>query len=178
VFLGFIVDNKIAVCNQLILHLHKTFFMQIILVLHSLLRWAVVLLGVWAIFNALTGILSKRNYTAADNRTGLLLMISCDVQLLIGLILYFSNGWFDQLKNFGQIKSDAYQRFFAMEHALMMLIAWVLVHAARSAVKRTDDDKAKHRKSLIFFGLAFVIIFAAVPWPFRENLHRTWLSWF
>jgi hypothetical protein len=46
-------------------------------------------------------------------------MISCDIQLLLGLILYFSNGWFTRLKDLGNNMKEPYSRFFyhgAYEH--------------------------------------------------------------
>ena len=146
--------------------------MQVILILHSLLRWAVVILGLWTLINALTGYFGKRAYTANDNRSNLFFMISCDIQLLIGLALYIHNGWFDRLKDMGNNMKDPYLRFFTMEHLTLMLVAWVLVHIGRATVKKADTDAAKHKKMLIFFGLAIVLIFAAIPWPFKQAIGR------
>jgi uncharacterized membrane protein YozB (DUF420 family) len=149
-----------------------------ILVVHNLLRWAVLLFGLLTVLNAFTGYTRKRVFTESDNKSNLLFMISCDIQLLLGLILYVQNGWFDRLKNFGQIKSIADQRFFAMEHLSMMILAWILVHVGRAAVKRAGTDQAKHKRMLIYFGLALVLILASIPWPFREAIARPWLRWF
>ena len=146
--------------------------MQIVLILHSLLRWAVVILGLWTLINALTGYFGKRAYSANDNRSNLFFMISCDIQLLIGLALYIHNGWFDRLKDMGNNMKDPYLRFFTMEHLTLMLVAWVLVHIGRATVKKADTDAAKHKKMLIFFGLAIVLIIAAIPWPFRQAIGR------
>ncbi len=146
--------------------------MQSILVIHNLLRWAVVLFGVWTLVNALTGYLGKRSFTANDNRSNLFFMISCDIQLLIGLILYFNNGWFARLKDLGHNMKDPYTRFFTMEHLTMMLLAWVLVHVGRATVKKAGTDAAKHKKMLLFFGLAIILILASIPWPFREAIAR------
>ena len=149
--------------------------MQIVLMIHSLLRWAVVFLGVWTLFNALTGYFGKRPFSANDNRSNLFFMISCDVQLLIGSVLYFSNGWFNRLLDLGHNMKDPYSRFFTMEHLTMMLAAWVLVHVGRVMVKKGATDAIKHKKMLVFFGLAIVLILAAIPWPFRQALNRHWL---
>ena len=70
------------------------------MVLHNFLRWAVILFGLLTLINALTGVLKKRPFTKSDNTSNLFFMISCDLQLVIGLMLYFGNGWFDKLKNF------------------------------------------------------------------------------
>ena len=146
--------------------------MQVVLILHNLLRWAVVILGLWTLINALTGYFGKRTYSANDNRSNLLFMISCDVQLLIGIALYINNGWFNRLKDMGNNMKDPYLRFFTIEHLTLMLTAWVLVHIGRATVKSAGTDAAKHKKMLIFFGLAIVLIIAAIPWPFRQAIGR------
>ena len=148
--------------------------MQLVLVLHNLLRWAVLLFGSWTLVNSLIGYFGKKNYTANDNRSNLFFMISCDIQLLIGLILYVNNGWFDRLKHMGENMKDPYTRFFTIEHLTLMLLAWILVHIGRATVKRANTDGAKHKKMLIFFGLAMVLIVASIPWPFREAIGRPW----
>jgi len=149
-----------------------------VLVLHNIIRWAVMLFGLFTILNAFTGIIKKRIFTESDNKSNLLFMISCDIQLLLGLVLYFGGPWFNNLKNFSQIKSDASLRFFSMEHAAMMLLAWILVHVGRVAVKKAETDAGKHKRMLIFFGLAFVLILASIPWPFREAIQRPMMRWF
>ena len=143
--------------------------MNYTLVIHNILRWAVLLFGVWAVAAALFAVISKRGYTSSDNKTSLFFMISCDVQLLLGLILYFTGTWFDQVKsNMGAVMKNSPIRFFAVEHALMMIIAWLLVHVGRSMVKRADTDTKKHKLTLIYFGIALIIILAMIPWPFRQ----------
>jgi hypothetical protein len=153
--------------------------MQTILVIHGILRWAVLLFGAWTLLNALTGVMSKRAYSANDNRSNLFFMICCDIQLLIGLILFFSNSWFDKVKaGMGAVMKNPVDRFFTVEHAGMMILAWILVHVGRSSVKRAPNDAAKHKKMLVFFGLAFLIIIASIPWPFRAEIARPWLRMF
>jgi fucose permease len=72
---------------------------------------------------------------------------------------------------------DANNRFFTMEHALMMVIAWILVHVGRVAVKKSVTPAGKHKKALIFFGIAILLILAAIPWPFREAIARPFYRW-
>ncbi len=154
-------------------------FMQSVLVFHNLLRWAVLLFGLWTVINALSGVMSKRMYTANDNRSNLLFMISCDIQLLLGLVLFFSNSWFDKIKSgMGEVMRNPIDRFVTVEHAGMMILAWILVHVGRSSVKRASTDNAKHKKMMIFFGLAFLIIIISIPWPFRELISKPWFRWY
>ncbi len=154
--------------------------MSHVLLSHNILRWAVLLFGLWTLLNAITGVFSKRHFTSTDNKVNLFFMISCDIQLLLGLVLYFNNGWFDMLKgNTKEVMKDGAMRFFAIEHFLMMVIAWLLVHVGRSLVKRADTDAKKHKKSLLFFGIAILIILAMIPWPFKQiGIARQWFPQF
>lgn len=139
------------------------------LVIHNILRWAVFLFGIWSVLSALFAVISKRGYSNTDNRVNLFFMLSCDIQLLMGLILYFTGMWFEKLKSgMGAVMKDPSERFFAVEHALMMVIAWLLVHIGRSMVKRAGTDAQKHKRTLIYFGIALIIIIAMIPWPFRQ----------
>lgn len=138
------------------------------LAIHSLLRWAVLILGLLAVVSALFAVISKRGYKSSDNKMNLFFMISCDVQLIMGLILYFTGMWFEKVKSgMGAVMKDPGERFFAVEHALMMIIAWLLVHVGRSMVKKADTDAQKHKRTLIYFGIALLLILAMIPWPFR-----------
>ena len=153
--------------------------MQLVLILHNLIRWAVLLFGLWTLINGLTGVLGKRKYSAGDNRTNLFFMISCDIQLLLGLILYFNNGWFSQLKNNAKVvMHDSGMRFFSVEHLTMMLLAWILVHIGRSSVKKAGTDAGKHQRTLVIFGIAILLILSSIPWPFRDAIARPFFRWF
>ena len=152
--------------------------MQIVLILHSFVKWAVLIFGLLTLANALGGVFKKRAFTASDNKSNLFFMISCDIQLLLGLILYFSNGWFTRLKDLGNNMKEPYSRFFTMEHMSMMILAWILVHIGRVQVKKAGTDAAKHKKMLIFFGLAIALILLSIPWPFREAIGKPLFRWF
>ena len=145
------------------------------LILHNLLRWLILFFGAWTVIDALTGVIGKRNFTKGDNLGNLLFMISCDVQLLLGLILYFAGPWFGLIKdNAKMVMSNNSLRFFSMEHEIMMIAAWILVHVGRAAVKKAPTDAAKHQRMLLFFGIAFLIILVSIPWPFRQEIARPW----
>lgn len=148
------------------------------LIIHSLLRWAIVLTGIWAVIRALKGVSGKTPYTGADNKAGLFFMISLDIQLLVGLILYFVTsdlGLKAFTTNGAAVMSNSGLRFFAVEHALAGVVGIALVHIGRAKVKRATLDAQKHKTSLIFFLLALIIIAARVPWPFMPTVGRGWL---
>ena len=142
-----------------------------LLFIHSWLRWIILIVGFITVFKAIGGLSSKRSFAAGDNKSNLFFMISMDLQFLVGLILYFTSGWSAQWKTSMQtVMSQSYTRFFTVEHASMMIIAWILVHIGRALVKKAPSDGEKHKKSLIFFGVAMLLILLAIPWPFRHDL--------
>ena len=152
--------------------------MQALLVLHNLLRWLVLIFGFWAVISAISGLGSKREFTSLDGKSNFFFMLSMDIQLLVGLGLYFTGAWFDQLKHLGDAMKDTTLRFFTMEHEVMMIIAWILVHVGRTKVKKAILSSSKFTKSLLFFGIALLLILIAMPWPFREAVARPWFRWF
>ncbi len=152
--------------------------MQTLLVIHNLLRWLIIIFGFWTVISAIGGLSGKREFTKSDGRSNFFFMLGMDIQLLVGLGLYFSGVWFEQLKHLGDAMKDTNLRFFTMEHEVMMIIAWILVHVGRVMIKKTSLSSAKFKKSLIFFGIALLLILIATPWPFREAVARPWFRWF
>jgi L-asparagine transporter-like permease len=137
--------------------------------LHSVGRWIVLLLLLIAIFNSLVA--GQRPFIKSDARTGLLLIIFTDLMLLIGLALwYFGSRGYNLIQdgNMGEVMKDPYSRFFAVEHFAGMLIAIILIHVGKAQGKKRISDKAKHKRTLLFYVLALLIILASIPWPFRQ----------
>jgi hypothetical protein len=152
--------------------------MQTLLVLHNIVRWLILIAAIWTVLSAIGGLASKRLYTSGDDRANFFFMLSMDIQLLIGLILYFTGLWFDRLKHMAESMKVPMIRFFTIEHELMMIIAWILVHVGRVSVKKAATPQDKFKKTLVFFGIALLLILIAMPWPFREAVARPWFRWF
>ncbi|MDE3213112.1 MAG: hypothetical protein KGM98_07750 [Bacteroidota bacterium] len=152
--------------------------MVALLVIHNFMRWFVLLFGILTVVRSIGGLSAKRDFKPSDSQANLFFMIGMDIQLLIGLGLYYAGDWYQKLEHLGQNMQDPYNRFFTMEHGFTMLIAWVLVHIGRASVKKAGTSQSKFRKSLIFFGIALLLILVATPWPFREIVSRPWFRWF
>lgn len=156
----------------------KNYIMQTLLVLHNLFRWLILIFAFWTVISAISGLSSHRIYSVNDGRANLFFMICMDIQLLLGLALFFMGGWYSGFSNMGETMKDPMVRFFTVEHSLMMIIAWILVHAGRVAVKKAFNSGGKFKKTLIFFGIALLLILIAIPWPFREVSSRPWFRGF
>ena len=126
---------------------------------HSLLRYFVLLALVLVIVKSLIGWLQGKSYDKWDNKLGLYLMIFTHLQLLLGIILFFTS----KMVHFsGAAMKDAISRYWLVEHSSMMLIAIVLITLARISSKRMPSDVAKHRRMVVFNLLALVIILVSI----------------
>src|SRR5688572_25494222 len=116
--------------------------------LHSLLRWVILLLLFVALYRSLFG--NRNVFSAGDRRTGLFLLISCDIMLAVGLVQWIKTSelGLKAIQNNGMsaVMKNAVPRFFAIEHFLGMLIAIILVHIGYSYGKRALPDNVKHRR--------------------------------
>jgi hypothetical protein len=144
--------------------------------LHSALRWVILVLLLVAIFRSIAD--SKKPFTSGHKKTGLFLMITADLMLLVGLYQWFVGDWglkSIQRNGMSVVMKNSVLRFFAIEHMVGMLIAIILIHVGYSFSKRNIADPVKHRRTILFYSLALLIILISIPWPFREvGAGRTW----
>lgn len=137
---------------------------------HSGWRYVVFVLLVVAVINALSGWLGKKAYTEGNRKLNVFTLISAHIQLLLGLALYFVNGWY-------KIDSSiAMGRYWKMEHISMMVLAIILITIGNSRSKKVADAVAKHKNIAIFFGLGLIIIIAAILMMVKSDPSRTFFG--
>lgn len=141
---------------------------NVVLEVHSIVRWLVILTALFALIRAITGLSFKRGYMGMDNRAGLWFTIAMDIEMLLGIILYFflSPITTRALQDFSSVVNSSAGRFFSLEHVVAMVIAVAVAHIGRRLVQRAPDAAQKHRGTLIWYGLSLLIVLAAIPWPF------------
>lgn len=142
--------------------------------LHSFLRWVVLILIIVATARAFFGWFGKKEFSPIDKKISLFTMISAHIQLLVGLVLYFvspvvKSGWLEPAK----AMRDKDLRFWTVEHIAAMVLAIALVTVGHIMAKKADEASKKHRRIAVYFLLALILIFYAIPWPFSE-VSRGW----
>ncbi|MCI0519941.1 MAG: hypothetical protein L0Z70_06745 [Chloroflexi bacterium] len=137
----------------------------IILASHNLLRWVALILGILAAFRAIFGWLGKWEWTPTDRKTGSFFGMVLDIQIVLGLLLYFFLSPFTSaaLRDFGAAMADSGLRFFAVEHAFTMFLAAVFAHLG-SILARKAEGAAKHARAALWFTLALAALLAGMPW--------------
>jgi hypothetical protein len=150
--------------------------MEFIIKIHSFLRWALLLLMLVSIVKAAMSTSGKNPYTSSDRKRTLFTMIAAHLQLVIGIILYLQSSVVQAgLSNMGAAMKTASLRYWTVEHISMMIIAIVFITIGNIRSKKMDTDAGKYKQVLIWFGLALLVIIAAMPWPFRaEGVARGW----
>lgn len=136
--------------------------MDILSHLHSGLRWVVLFLLLAAIVQAFAGMSGNRPF---NRKLALYALISVHTQIVIGLIIYFAGSWYQQE-----------DRFFRLEHIMMMLIAALLITIGNARAKRGATDKAKYKSIAVFFTLGLFLILVSIPWPFMQRFSA--YGWF
>jgi hypothetical protein len=141
-----------------------------VLTIHSWLRWAALLLGVIATFNAYR----HRAETVGrprGQRWDWSFMLALDLQALFGLLLYFGLSPFtrEAIGNVGMALRDPGLRFWAITHVAMMCIALVAVRMGRVFAIGERTSRARRNGRYVCFGIAVLAMVAGVPWPGLAN---------
>lgn len=143
--------------------------------LHSIIRWVVLILAVLALIRMyFGGWMGRKAYSKADDRASLLFVTLLDIQLLIGIILYFflSPATTSLLNGTGSMAAPL-TRYFGAEHAAMMLLAVIVAHVGRAQSKKAPDARGKFRRAAIWYTVALVLLLVGIPWPFLPT-GRPW----
>lgn len=132
------------------------------------LYWAylVLLVLIICIFNAITGKIKGKDFESRDLRLSLFGLIFSNIQLLIGLILYFLSPWFDQSSNLGivSVMKDAQKRLFLVEYPFINILAIVLITIGWSVHKNQSDPAKKFLRIALFYGLGILLLLNRIPW--------------
>jgi hypothetical protein len=144
--------------------------------LHNILRWVILILLLWSIFKAYSGMKAKKAFDPADKKVWLFTMIAGHITLVLGLyqVLFGRIGWFTHppLAEGESVMSNKGLRFFLVEHPILMILAIILITMGHGMAKKAVSDEAKYRKAFSYFVFALIAILVAIPWPFREVVGR------
>jgi heme A synthase len=131
--------------------------------LHSYWAYLVLLVLVLATANALFKFFANKEYDPKDFRISLFSLITMHIQLLMGMILYFTKGYFDENSIAEVMKNDSLRKL-AVEHPTTMIIAVALVTIGYSKHKKKLVSKPKFKMLAIFYSIALALVLYMIPW--------------
>jgi cytochrome b561 len=146
--------------------------------LHGIVRWLVLILLLVSILAAWQGLQRKRPFTKAVNALRHWTATAGHIQLMIGIMVYVKSPVVKMY--FASAKSEKSSEgiFFSILHIAIMLCAIAVLTVGSAMAKRKTDDRDKYGTMLLWFLMALLLIFLAIPWPFsplsKRSLLRTY----
>ncbi|WP_045470268.1 hypothetical protein [Winogradskyella sp. PG-2] len=141
--------------------------LKMIQFLHSYWAYLVLVVLILATVNALIKFFGDKEFDAKDFRISLFALITMHIQLLLGIILFFTKDYFttiNEMGGMGEVMKNAVMRSNIIEHPLTMIIAVALVTIGYSKHKKKLVSKPKFKILAIFYTLALVLVLAKIPW--------------
>lgn len=138
-----------------------------ILTLHSYFAFIVLLVLIYAVFNALKGWKTNKAIfdMGKDLRLSLFAMILSHLQLLIGLVLYFvSPNGLSAIQTQGMGGLSSLARLLAVEHPFVNILALVFITMGWSKHKKLMEANRKFKTISVFYGIGLLLLLSRIPW--------------
>ncbi|SHK13344.1 hypothetical protein [Chryseobacterium polytrichastri] len=146
---------------------------QTLTFLHSTFRWLVLLSLIYSLFIAYKGYFSNKNFSKTDDSIRHWTATIAHIQLILGITLYSQSPIVKYFwNNFSTAKESFDLLFFGLIHIFLMLFSIVLITIGSALTKRKTTDKEKFKTMMIWYTVALIIIFIAIPWPFSPLANR------
>ena len=140
---------------------------QVLLFLHSWLRWGVLASGFGVVAIALLRMQAKRAWDRVADHWALAFLVTSTATMVTGFFLYFFvTPWVSFLVSFPeQVMAARGMRFWGFEHTAATAAALGLTWWGRVKVAEAADQRKAHT-ALLWFGAAMLLILVWMPWPF------------
>ncbi|OUS01466.1 hypothetical protein A9Q86_06705 [Flavobacteriales bacterium 33_180_T64] len=134
-------------------------------ILHSYWAYLVLIMLILASFNALIKFFGDKEFQPVDFRISLFTLIVTHIQLLIGLVIYFTSPFgFKNISANGMGGLDSFSRLLAVEHPFVGILAVTLITIGYSKHKKKLTSKPKFKTLAIFYTLGLILVLSRIPW--------------
>ena len=138
---------------------------------HSYWAYLVLVVLIFAVIKALSGVISKKEYDPKTFRVALFTLIVSHIQLLISLVLYFTSSRFLLWSELGvgEVMKTAIHRLYLVEHPTINILAVALITIGYSKHKKKRLSVPKYKTLALFYTTALVLILSRIPWEVWPN---------
>ena len=130
-----------------------------------------MILSIYVLVRSIFGMVGKVSFsTFHDIKLPIVAVIFLYLELILGLFLYAI--YINKLETLiTQANATTYfsARFWALEHAILMMFAIIFGHLGLVYAKNLSDDNQKFKKNLLYFGLSAVLIFISITMNMFRN---------
>jgi hypothetical protein len=142
-----------------------------ILIFHIVISVLLMILSSYILVRSIFGMVGKVSFsTFHDIKLPIIAVICLYLELILGILLYAI--YINKLETLiTQANATAYfsARFWAVEHAILMMFAIIFGHLGLVYAKNLSDDNQKFKKNLLYFGLSAVLIFISISMNMFRN---------
>lgn len=144
-----------------------------LLFLHSIVRWLVLISLIYSIYRAWRGYTLKLSFSKTDNVIRHWTATIAHIQLMIGMVLYFKSPLIQySWSPAGKATASKELTFFSLVHLALMLVSIILITIGSAKAKRQLQDQATFKTIFVWYLVALILIFIAIPWPFSPLAGR------
>ncbi len=131
-------------------------------------------LAIVNIVKSYSGWKGAKPYDKGAKGLGAAFVGTMDLNLLIGLALYFvySPFAFNAFGSGANVMKTANLRYWAVEHIFVMIAAIALAHIGKAKAKKITDNAKKYKTQFIFFTIALILMLSRIPWHEAGRLFR------
>jgi hypothetical protein len=144
-----------------------------ILVIHSIMRWLVLISLLYAIIMAFRGYSFHHPFSKLDNSIRHWTATIAHFQLVIGITIYMKSPlvkfFWGSLK---ESKSQLEPAFFGWIHGSIMILAILVITIGSAVAKRNELDREKFKAMLLWYSVALILMIITIPWPFSPLANR------
>jgi hypothetical protein len=141
---------------------------EFVITIHSYLRWGLLAAGLLSGAASLHGWRAGRRWSFLDERLAVTLVLCVDLQLVVGLLLYLVLSPFGEAVFAGGLRAAGATPtvlFFGLLHPCLMILSFLVAHAARGRSKKASSDEARFRIMSRGVLLWLLLVALAIPWP-------------
>lgn len=137
--------------------------MEHILITHSVLRWLILVTTTLLIIISVKNYSQNKDYSKFDNILRSSSLGFLHLQFLIGFFIYFI--FSPYANSFLNFQFDNYElAFFGIYHFVLGIAIVVIATIGNVKIKKEIESKQKYRNTIIYFGIALILIILMIPW--------------
>jgi hypothetical protein len=142
---------------------------QVIKLVHSVISLTFLIVATWLFYRAIRGYFKDRSYTRLDKILSYAFIVNLYLHLIFGFLLMANPAsQSDQGLANQDITMMASNRFWPIEHIVLMLFALFIANLGLIFSNSTQIDKEKHRKVLIYYTISIVLIVLSLASTYLE----------
>ena len=149
-----------SISNEIVNNVEVSGGYELIKSVHTIISVAFLIIAVWLIVRSVRGIRKNKQYTGFDKFLSYGFIINLYLQLVFGLIMFSTHSSVidHDYSNTEQALKMASNRFWPIEHIVLMLFALFIANLGLILSNQSRTSKEKHRKILIYYISAIVMI--------------------